>query len=100
MARKGGREFKNDMKHLRSSMAPNILVLNIGFGQRYWRWAYTQNVEDPPHGCMFEGSAAKGSKKPNEFKEAITDLAKVIANRCDAEGSQDTPIKEQPNEAS
>ena len=31
MARKGGREFKKDMKHLRSSMAPNILAHNIGW---------------------------------------------------------------------
>ena len=70
-------------------------------GPQYRFWAEAlevglhSNVEDPPRGRMFEGSAAKGSKKPNEFKEAITDLAKVITGVMQ-KGQKTTPLRSSP----
>ena len=44
---------------------------------------------------MLEGTAAKGSKKPNEFKEAITNLAKVITAAIQT-GCKTPPFRSTP----
>ena len=94
MVRKGGREFKKYLKHLRSSMAPNISIsvwaeaLKVGL--------HSKVEEDSPHGRMIEGSAAKGSKKPDEFKEAITDLAKIMTDHVMQKGHKTPPLRNSP----
>ena len=66
---------------------------------RFWAEALEvglhTSVDDPPRGRMFEGTAAKGSKKPNEFKEAITDLAKVITGAMQT-GCKTPPLRRSP----
>ena len=52
--------------------------------------------EESPRGRMFEGSAAKGSKKPDEFKEAITDLAKIMTDHVMQKGHKTPPLRNSP----
>ena len=65
---------------------------------RFWAEAlevgFHTSVEDPPRGRMFEGTA-KTSKKPNEFKEAFTDMAKVVTSVIQT-GYKTPPLRSSP----
>ena len=93
MGKKGEREFKKDMKHLRSIMAPNILALNIGFGQRHWKWAYTQMCKIPHVAVRLKALLQRAQRSP--MNEAITDLAKVITGVMQ-KGHKTPPLRSSP----
>lgn len=79
MVRKGGRKLtKKRYKALKKQHGNKYSAPQHQFWAEALEVGLHSNVEDPPCGHMFEGSATKGSKKPDESKEVITDLAKVI----------------------
>ena len=54
------------------------------------------SVDDPPHGRMFQSSTKSASKKPNELKEAFTDLAKDITGAIQTTGHRTPPLRSSP----